>query len=96
MGRKDKNKAKEADAEMDAQDTALDDQAEAAREDEASDSNEMSDAEKVTLEAGRMRIRINVAVNGHRPNDRLVVDRDHPFYSALVNQKLAEIVEEGS
>ena len=42
---------------------------------------------------GTMRIRIGMNVNSHKRGDEITVDRDHPFYSGLVDQKLAEVID---
>lgn len=54
------------------------------------DLDETTAPEESPIDKRQMRIRVNVNVNGHRAGDTLVVDRDHPFYSAILKQKLAE------
>ena len=41
------------------------------------------------------RIRIIVNVNGFKRNDIVVVDKNDKFFSGLINQRLAEVIENG-
>ena len=41
----------------------------------------------------RIKIRLGVAVNGYKKGDELTVDRNHPFFSKLVEQGIAEVVD---
>lgn len=50
-------------------------------------------AEQVTREAETMRVEILVAVNSHSVNDKVTVERDHPFYSGLVTQNMARVID---
>lgn len=41
---------------------------------------------------GMVKIRLNAAVNGYRRGDEFSVDADHPFFSGLVDQGMAEVI----
>lgn len=49
--------------------------------------------DQVVLDAEMVKVRINVSINQHIAGDEVTVDRDHPFYSGLINQRLAEVID---
>lgn len=50
-------------------------------------------AEAVVREAEMVRVEILVAVNGHVKHDRVTVASDNEFYSGLVDQKMAQVID---
>lgn len=51
-------------------------------------------AEKIEREAADThRVEVLVAINGHHAKDKLTVPVDHPFYSGLLDQNLARVID---
>lgn len=62
-----------------------------------SDEDEQSreeQAAQVEQQAEMIRIQIDVAVNGLPSGQKLTVPSDHEYYTGLVDQKLAHVIEE--